>query len=216
VVAPTPREYLVSHGNAGDFGRFQTAGPLTCRRGDRVVIQTRLGLELGEVLCEATPRQLRVLENVPRGQLLRLATEEDRQADQDMRARGQLLFEDGRRLAAELGLPLELLDVELSLDGLQGVVHFVGPPDSDIDPFAAVLARRHELFILMHNLALPLTEEVEAGCGDPNCGRASGQGCTTCSTGGGCATGCGGKADMRDYFAHLRAKMEKRNLTPLL
>jgi hypothetical protein len=68
----------------------------------------------------------------------------------------------------------------------------------------------------MHNLALPAQEE-HGGCGEPNCGRVNGGGCTDCATGGGCATGCGtGKADMKDYFAHLRAKMEQRNMTPLL
>jgi hypothetical protein len=67
----------------------------------------------------------------------------------------------------------------------------------------------------MHNLAVPPAAS-DGGCGEPNCGRTSG-GCTSCGTGGGCATGCGGaRPDMTEYFAHLRAKMERRDFTPLL
>jgi hypothetical protein len=216
VVAQKPQEYLVNHGNAGDFGRFQACGPLVCRRGDAVVIQGRAGLELGVVLCEATPKHLQLLHQVPVGRLLRLATEEDHLAALQMRERGHFLFEESRRLASELGLPLEILDVEVSLDGRQGEIQFLGPPHCDLDPFAAALAHRNGLFVLLHNLALPVKAE-SGGCGEPNCGQANGSGCTSCSTGGGCATGCGhGKADMKDYFAHLRAQMEKRNITPLL
>jgi hypothetical protein len=215
VVAHTPQEYLVSHGTAGDFGRFRTVVPLTCRRGERVVIQGERGLELGAVLCEASARHARLLPQAPVGELLRRATAEDEQTARRMRERGQAVFEDGRRLAGELGLPLEVLDVDLSLDGRQGVVYFLGKAGLGIDPFAAELSRRHGLFVLLHNLAQPVHEE-EAGCGKPDCGKTGGGGCSDCGTGG-CATGCGtGKADMTAYFAHLRAKMDKRNLRPLL
>jgi hypothetical protein len=215
VVAQGVPEYLVSHGSAGDFGRFQAAPGLSCARGDRVVIAGRRGVELGVVLCPTTPRQARVLQNTSAGQILRLATADDEQAAERMRQRGQALFEDGRRLALELDESLEVLDVEVSLDGRQAVVQFLGTAACDVDAFAAALAGRHDLFILMQNLAVPVEET--RGCGDPNCGRAGGGGgCTDCASGG-CATGCGaGKADMKDYFAHLRAKMEQRNLTPLL
>jgi cell fate regulator YaaT (PSP1 superfamily) len=216
VAAPAPQEYLVSFGSAGDFGRFQAVAPLACGRGDRVVVSGRRGLELGEVLCEATPRHARVLQSTPVGQLLRLATPEDEQDAGRMRQRGQALFDDSRLLARDLGLPLEMIDVEISLDGRQGVIQFLGEPDADLDSFAAALAGRHDLFILMHNLAGP-AEEEHGGCGEPNCGRAAGGSCTNCGSGGGCATGCGaGSADMRDYFAHLRAQMDQRKFTPLL
>ena len=48
-------EYLLSYGTAGDFGRFRPTRPLTCRRGDRAVVRSARGLELGVVLCEAQP-----------------------------------------------------------------------------------------------------------------------------------------------------------------
>jgi hypothetical protein len=216
LVAQGPPEYLVNHGSAGEFGRFQALVPLVCRRGERVVVSSRRGLELGVVLCEATPRHQRVLQHTPVGQLLRLATGQDEQLALQVRQRGQQLFEDGCRLAAELGLPLEVLDVDVSLDGRQAEMQFLGPVDCDPSSLAAALARDHGLFVWLHNLAAPVAEE-EQGCGAPNCGRAGGGSCTNCGSGGGCATGCGtGKEDVREYFAHLRAQMERRNLRPLL
>jgi hypothetical protein len=218
MVAPQTQEYLVGHGNAGEFGRFRAVVPGPYRRGDVVVVNGRRGLELGVVLCEATAQHARVLDKAPLGELLRPATDADRQAAESMRRRGQLLFEDGRLLAAELGLALEVLDTEVTLDGRQGVIQFLAEPGCDLDAFAAALAQRHDLFVLLHNLALPAGGEGEGGgCGEPNCGRSGGGGCTTCGSGGGCATGCGtGQPDMKDYFAHLRAQMERRNFTPLL
>ena len=47
-------EHLLSYGNAGDFGRFRPLHPLACRRGDRAVVQSHRGLELGVVLCPAS------------------------------------------------------------------------------------------------------------------------------------------------------------------
>src|SRR5690242_19419188 len=93
--------YLVSHGSAGDFGPFRSADPLECGRGDRVVVRTPRGLELGEVLCQAGSRRDEVFppELAP-GDLLRRATAEDEGQGDRMRQRAEALFADARRLAA--------------------------------------------------------------------------------------------------------------------
>src|SRR5438132_669878 len=109
-------EYLVSHGNAGAIGRFVPTEPLSCSRGDRVVVRTSNGLELGVVLCAANPLHAALLENSERGELLRLATAEDDKIAAGVRVRAEQLFQDARSLAGALGLPLEILDVEIALD----------------------------------------------------------------------------------------------------
>jgi hypothetical protein len=212
------QEYLVAQGKAGEIGRFRAAAALICSRGDRVVIQGRGGLELGSILCEAGLCHARLLGDTPVGQLLRLATPDDEQTAAAMIRRAQALFEDSRRLAGELGLASEILDAEVSLDGGQGTIYFLAEPGLDLDALARPLSRRHELFIFLHNLA-PGSEphESDEGCGEPNCGRKGGGGCTNCSSEGGCATGCGsGPTDLSAYFAHLRTRMDQRNFTPLL
>src|SRR5690242_5768130 len=73
-------EYLVSYGVRGDFGRFRAARPLALGRGDRAVVRTRRGLEVGEVLRPAAPSHAAFLPNTSVGQLVRPVTADDEAA----------------------------------------------------------------------------------------------------------------------------------------
>ncbi len=212
-------EYLVSYGRSGAVGRF-VAALSDLRRGVRVVVAGPRGVEIGVVLCSATPRHVRLLPGGRTGSLLRRAGPDDESTAKQRRALGDQLFADGRRLAAELHLPLEILDAEVLLDGRRAVVQHLRWAECDYEPFAAALQGAHGVEVLFEDLAVPTApdEESDGGCGEPGCGRAEGgRGCTSCGTDGGCGS-CGtGKVDMRAYFAHLREKMEQQpQRTPLL
>jgi cell fate regulator YaaT (PSP1 superfamily) len=207
-------EYLVSHGHSGGFGRFAAAQPLACRRGDRVVVESARGLELGMVLCPATAGHVRLLPPAAAGKLLRHATAEDERTQERLRSRSHQLFEESRRLAGVLGLPLEVLDVELLLDGRQLILQHLAWQECDPAPLVDALARAHDLVVRLESLAAlagpPEEEEGHGGCGQPGCGRAKGGGCTSCGSGG--CTSCGsGGVDLRAYFAHLRGQMEQQH-----
>jgi hypothetical protein len=182
------QEYLLSYGNAGDFGRFRCAEPVARRRGDRVVARTPRGQELGVVMRPAGPGHGRLLANQFVGQILRLATEGDIELAERMQQRSQRLFEDGRRLAAELQLPMEIIDVEILLDARQAILHYLRWTDCDPRPLMDSLSQRYRLLITLHDLALPGTDEAEehepAGCGVDGCG---GGGCGSCASGS-CST----------------------------
>ncbi len=191
-------EYMLGYGNVGDFGRFRPVRPLTCGRGDRVVVQSHRGLELGVVLCEARQGHAHFLPNTTVGQLLRLASAEDEETAQRLSQRGHQIFEQGRQLVAELGLPLEILDVEVLLDARRAIVHYLRWVECDPRPLLDSLADRFGLLITLHDLALPPAEpEAEehehASCGREECG---GGGCSSGSTGA-CAT-CGIKDLIRN------------------
>jgi hypothetical protein len=213
------REYILSYGTAGDFGRFYPVKPLICRRGNRAVVRSHRGLELGAVLCEATPGHAVHLPNTTVGQLLRLAGADDERTADQMRERGQLIFERARGLAAELGLPLEILDVEVLLDGQQAILHHLRCGDCDVRPLVSGLSREHEIQVALHDLSRQNATEAEEehGCGRPDCGRTGGGGgCSTCATGGGCGTcGSGKEPDMKAYFSGLREQMAASRV-PLL
>src|SRR5262245_46280427 len=127
-------DYLIGYGKVGDFGRSRPLRPLACRRGDRAVVQSPRGLELGTVLCEAQQGHARFLPNTTVGQLLRLASAEDEQAAQLQDARSQPIFEASRRLVVELGLPLEVLDVEVLLDARQVILYHLCWAECDPRP----------------------------------------------------------------------------------
>jgi cell fate regulator YaaT (PSP1 superfamily) len=207
-------EYLVSYGTSGEFARFRPTAPAEFQRGDRVVVRTHQGLELGVVMCPARPEHAPFLSRTALGELLRSVTEADEKQADEARRFGQRIFEDARRLTFELELPLAILDIEVLLDGQQAIVHHLRQADCDYRPLVSTLSKKHDLHIFMNNLALPKEEIV--GCGEPNCGQLTG-GCQSCSSGG-CNT-CGKGAKKEDVAAHLlalRKLMEDRNRTSLL
>jgi len=214
-------EYLASYGLNGDFGRFRTAVPLHLRRGERVVVRGLRGLEIAEVLCPATPRHAHFLPNTSVGQLLRRLTPADEQKDCDMRLRAQQLFDRGGQLAAEMGLPLILLDVEVLLDGEHAILHQLRERDADIRPFVSTLSREFAMHItlvdLSHDrLGTATDEEGEiAGCGRPDCGRRIDGGCSRCGSGGCGSCGLAQSKDPKQYFAQLRQQMERQRVALL-
>jgi hypothetical protein len=213
-VQPMPdAEYLVTYGRSGDFGRFRTPdGPY--RRGDRVVVRTSQGLDVGSVLCQALADHEHFLSRTLLGEVVRPMTAEDERTARALEERGQQLFDDGRRLAQELDLPLEIVDVEVLLDGGQAVVHHVRG-ECDYRPLVSRLSHRYGVTIVMNNLTL--SREPPGGCGRPDCGQGSG-GCTSCGTSGGCGT-CGKGTTPDQVASHLlalREQMERQARTPLL
>ncbi len=209
-------EYLLGYGLLGDFGRFRASRPLSCRRGDRAVLRTHRGIEVGQVLCPATPRHAHYLPNTTLGQLLRLVTAEDDQKLAQLRQRAQEVLERAILLAGERQLPLECLDAEMLLDGEHVVLHYLRWAECDVRPLVSTLSREFALTCLLQDLSrpaepVPAEEEEHHGCGKENCGAG---GCESCGSGGGCSS-CGtGSEDVQAYFAGLRQKMEQR--VPLL
>jgi cell fate regulator YaaT (PSP1 superfamily) len=207
-------EFLVSYGSSGEFSRFRPDSAASYHRGDRVVVRSYQGLEMGVVLCRATPGHAPFLSRTAAGDLLRAATPEDERAAAEARRLGTRVADDARQLAAGLGLPLEVLDVEVLLDGRQAIIHHLRQAECDYRPLVSTLSHSHDLLITMQNLAEPA---VEAGCGKPGCGGGGG-GCSSCGSGcssGGCGKGVK-KDDVTAYLAGLREQMETRARTPLL
>jgi cell fate regulator YaaT (PSP1 superfamily) len=208
------REYVVSYGLLGDVGRFRPANALNCRRGDLAVVHSHRGVEVGQVLCPATPRHARFLPDALAGTLLRLATPEDERATEQARRRGQEVFDEARRTAETLDLPLEVIDTEVLLDNDHVVLHFVRWAEGDLRDLVSALSTHFSMHVLLQDLTKAGAAHEEHGCGD--CG-AGGCGSGGCGTGGCGSCSSGAKADdVRAYFAELREKMLSRTRTTLL
>jgi hypothetical protein len=204
------REYLVSYGLAGAFGRFHSALPLACARGDRVVVRTHRGLEAGVVLREAVPGHALFLPNSTVGQLLRPFAPADARAEAGLRDRAADIWSRACQLAEHMGLPLAVLDAEPLLDGEHVVLHHLSGSDCDVRPFVSTLSREFSLHILLDDLT-PAGQELlvhdEASCGS-GCGSCGSEGgCGSCGSG---CNSCGSKAADANHFAALRAQMERQ------
>jgi hypothetical protein len=126
-----------------------------------------------------------------------------------MRRRAHELFGRAAALAGELGLPVEVLDAEVLLDGEHGTLHHVRWADCDVRPFVSTLSREFDLHLTLTDLTGPGAEpeEEDHGCGREGCGAG---GCGSCGAGGCGSCGSEGPADLKAYFAELRAQMERR------
>ncbi len=197
-------EYLVGYGLRGDFGRFRPERPLACPRGAAVVVHTPRGVEIGRVLREATAGHARFLPNTTLGRLLRLAGLDDERQARTLAERGGRLLARAGALAGEWGLPLEVLDAEVLLDGEHAVLHQVRAAACDVRPLVSTLSREFDLRVSLADLAAPPEEEHGCGhCGSGACGSCGSGGCGTC-----------GSADphaVQEYFAGLRQQMERRH-----
>jgi hypothetical protein len=208
-------EYLLRYGQQGDFGRFRPVRPLACRRGDRAVVRSPRGLEIAEVLRAAAPGHAVFLPNTTVGQLLRLVTPEDERAAARRLEQGRHLFDRATRLAAATGLPLEVIDAEVLLDGEHAVLHHLRWEACDVRPFVSTLSREFELQLTLADLtrtrAAPAAAE-EAGCG--RCGSQGG--CGSCGSQDSCGS-CGSASpqEVQAYFAGLREQMERRRTSLL-
>ena len=207
--------YLVQHGKCAALGSFRVIQHLPLRRGDQVVVQGVRGIERGEVLGPASIRQSRLLGDA--GLILRAWTDEDEAALCRRRSSGEELFQAARSFAQVEKLPLEVLDVDLPMEG-PIILQVLAPADIDATALVDRLRLLSSIEVRLENLAAaPVADEEPAagGCGKPDCGKTEGGGCTSCSDGG--CSSCGtGHVDLKPYFAHLREQMEERQRVPLV
>jgi hypothetical protein len=209
-------EYLVYHGCAGHLGRFHAAGPGEFGRGASVVVRSRRGLELGEVLSPSRPERPMLPDPVV-GDLLRSATADDLGAANRHRELGRQVFDDGSHWAETHALPLALVDVEIFLDGRAALLHAVRLGECDEGPLLADLGDRHGLIVRLYDLhGDPAVEtEDEHGCGEGGCGS-GGCGEGGCGSGGCGSCSAGGAKELTNYFATLREQMEQVHRVALL
>jgi cell fate regulator YaaT (PSP1 superfamily) len=204
-------EYILGYGLAGDFGRFRSAAPLSLARGERAVIRTERGLEIGQVLRPARPRHAVFLPNTTVGQLLRPVNPEDEELARQMGARADEILAEGAALIETLGLPLSLLDAEVLLDSERALLHYLHWDECDIREWVSRMSRRFEIHVALIDRTAPVAAE-DHGCG--SCGSEGG--CGSCGSGGGCGSCSSAKPEeVQSYFTGLREQMEKRRVALL-
>lgn len=203
--------YLIQYGKPGFVGAFRST--LGLARHDRVVVKTPRGVEFGVVFVSLNDA------SVSDGEVLRTA-EREGETD-DIRPHAQELLAVASARAAELGLPLAFVDVEVTLDGT-AILHALPWDACDATPLLDELTSRFTLVARLLDLSrAPGANDPSAGCGKPGCGSESG-GCSS-GVSGGCSSGSCSRGSVKSaealtaYFADLRQKMEAVSLarTPL-
>src|SRR5947209_19439566 len=102
--------YVVRYGQMRFLGEFAGLPDREHVRGERVVVRSERGTEIGEVLTRATDRTALFLENPSRGEILRVASAEDVAADARLAAVRDEGFAACRLFIARRRLQQELVE----------------------------------------------------------------------------------------------------------
>jgi cell fate regulator YaaT (PSP1 superfamily) len=177
-------QHLIRVGAMGQVGRFAAVDAVRYPRGAEVVVRTRRGLEIGQVLSEpngSSPEPDRD------GEILRGVTVEDQLLQNRLEQNRDSAFAACQALLGERELQATLLDVEQLFDGQKLFFYFLGDVDPRVEALTAELAEAYEAKVQMRKFSETLLE----GCG-PDCGTEAGGGgcdsCTTCAVAGACST----------------------------
>ena len=137
--------------------------------GDRIVTRTDRGTEFGVVLCEATPAAVDQIEESIGGRIVRPMTAEDETVWQDQQSRTAADANLCTRLVKELGLAMQVVDVERLLGGERIVFFFLADKRIDFRLLVRQLAAELQTRIEMRQIGVRDEAKLLADYGD--CGK---------------------------------------------
>ena len=158
------------------YGRMRTLGVLSVRgkdktfqRGERVVARTKRGLEVGEVLCEATKERVALLDSPEQGEILREMTSNDANELAHMEDQLTKEFETCQKYVSRLKLAMDLVDIEHVFGGERIVVYYLAENRVDFRELVRQLAREFQTRIEMRQIGVRDEAKLLADYGD--CGK---------------------------------------------
>ncbi len=142
------------------------------RRGMEVVVRSDRGLEIGQVLCEASDDALSHLDQPPTGQIVRQVMDEDLVAIDGLDAARLKKLAVCEKHIESLGLQMKLVDVESLFGGERMVVFYLSEERVDFRELVKVLAGEFQTRIEMKQVGVRDEAKLLADygdCGQPVC-----------------------------------------------
>lgn len=179
--------FLIRYGLMRHVGRF-LAETGSYDRGEVVVIRSRRGTELGEVLLPVAALQGTALRSgAGPARVLRAAGPDDLEAARRAESVRPERFSACDRVFRDGIWPLQLVDVEPLLDDRRTVLHYLGPHGLDASGLRATFREACGLDIVLEPVGIDVPDEP-----DPTQEEEPDHGCGSCGTeGGGCGSGGG-------------------------
>jgi cell fate regulator YaaT (PSP1 superfamily) len=161
---------IVRHGVMRQLGEFTSSPPeISYPRGQEVVIRTERGLEIGEVLCEATPQAVGYLSEPTGGQIVRSLSTDDLAELDRVREKEETEFLRCGEFIRERHLQMDLIDVEHLFGGERIVFYFLAEKRVDFRELVKDLAREYRTRIEMRQVGVRDEAKLLADYGD--CGK---------------------------------------------
>jgi cell fate regulator YaaT (PSP1 superfamily) len=160
--------WIVRHGAMRFLGEFDPENGAYAR-GQEVVVRTERGLELGQVLCPATPRAIELIGEPTRGRIVRVQTERDQAERERLREAEQRELETCAGFVEQRRLQMELVDVEHLFGGERIIFYFLAEKRVDFRELVKDLAREYQTRIEMRQIGVRDEAKLLADYGD--CGK---------------------------------------------
>ncbi|HMF37413.1 MAG TPA: regulatory iron-sulfur-containing complex subunit RicT [Isosphaeraceae bacterium] len=161
--------YVVRYGRMRFLGEYTAPEDQEHFRGQRVVIRTDRGTELGEILCPATERTAKYLEQSVPGEILRPATHEDLEQEAMLIQAQKKAFDVCQELISRRRLQMDLVDVEIILGRERLVFYYLAEKRVDFRELVKDLARALRARIEMRQIGVRDEAKLLADYGD--CGK---------------------------------------------
>jgi len=161
--------YIVRYGRMRFLGEYAGLLDHDHARGQQVVVRSDRGTELGEVLCPVSERTTQFLPNAPRGEILRLATQEDRDHEARLAEDRQPVFATCQELIAKRRLQMNLVDLEMIHGRERVVFYYLAENRVDFRELVKDLARVLRTRIEMRQIGVRDEAKLLADYGD--CGK---------------------------------------------
>lgn len=139
------------------------------RRSNEVIVRSDRGVEVGQVLCEATDDALSHLDQPPTGSIVRLVSSDDAQNINAIDSDRFNKIETCKKQIAALNLDMKLVDVETLLGGERIVVFYLANERVDFRQLVKALASDFKTRIEMRQIGVRDEAKLLADYGD--CGK---------------------------------------------
>lgn len=162
-------KYVVRYGSMRSLGVLSTRGGDQYRRGMRVIARTNRGLEAGEVLCDATEEAVSQIKDSSGGQILREMTSQDSNELSHLQSESNEKVKICRKHIEQLGLDMQLVDVEQVFGGERIIVYYLAEQRVDFRDLVKALASEFQTRIEMRQIGVRDEAKLLADYGD--CGK---------------------------------------------
>jgi cell fate regulator YaaT (PSP1 superfamily) len=162
-------DYIVRYGGMRFLGVFSAPAGQEFTRGVPVIIQTERGLESGETLCPALPEAVARLSEPSTGQILRSMTPEDVHEQARIRKNSRAERDVCQKHVDQLGLSMQLVDVEHIFGGERIVVYYLAENRVDFRELVKLLAGEFQTRIEMRQIGVRDEAKLLADYGDCGC-----------------------------------------------
>lgn len=162
-------KYIVRYGMMRSIGVMTSRNEETYRRGNEVIVRSDRGVEVGQVLCEASDDALSHLDSPPSGSIVRLVSQDDAASidsiDQDRHTK----ISACKKHIESLQLNMKLIDVETLFGGERIIVFYLSDERVDFRELVKLLAGEFKTRIEMRQIGVRDEAKLLADYGD--CGK---------------------------------------------